>query len=979
MARRWDPVQQRYVEEDELDQVPDPTSTTYLDDMAGDDPLAPGSTEPQVMQSTAVAPAEQDTSEPTTNPWESESAADVGEGMEPYPGDVTYLQDPLDTEEPGWEEPLDDPVAFGDDGFNRDTYAPPGTYDNLAPDAQYQEDWRADAPRWTEDMGPGFHPGVVVEGQTKPFVDDPAFSDDGVFDAETGQYFDSVDAHQAAMGPQTSFVPVADLRDQNQMDETRGGVYDDHRAQVSSYLGQARAQGYEGPDFDLYNPPPGAGDYMDILRDGGYEGPDFDIQAGGIGDIPGVRDFDPVGDLRIRNILSQVGYDPTSGEYVTQEQAQALFELGYGGHADKVNRWLVDQPNAPGPMPNLDQPYQPEIEGTGAPGSPEYGNAPLPPGHPNHNPAAWPSEEAYQDAFYEWYGMTPEEYGPSRYAGSPERGFGPRDTGGTGVLSDSGWLYPGDPGFEETYENLHPGEPVPTGVDDEGNYTYPGGDPGDGSGYEYGQDAPGAGEGEGAPAYEPDPYEVSQYQQPDMPPPPAPPPEAPDYQSIVGERLGDTPDIPDFVRPDTPGEAPDYEGIVDEIDAYETPEGAFMGEELYGDLVNYARDWMENPNPYDSDFVSAERAARDARLDLARQEGDRGVSELAASRGWGGGGYEADYRNQLTEDLYAQDLTGEANLLGQIAQGELQGRQAAGQFGIQTGEFGRGLGADRREEARTLFESGLEMGDRYLQAAEMSEDAQRWRSEFELATEQAGFDAAFREADLQMRDSIQRASLALDAAIAGDQASLNRVQLELDQMRAMDEALLSREALSLQNEEIQLRAYEIQEELRLRGIEIGAEEAQWRAELEMRQRELDERARQFDEDLGERKEQWRDTMEIERSYFDEWNEGDGTGNPNIGEGDPSPEDDGAWWVEQPEREYDGPEVVDFGDPGMGSQPQIYYSNRFEEGWRPEGWRGPNGQIWNWSEMSDEERYQFGVNLGFGQRNTGGTVVPWVWN
>ncbi|TVQ98318.1 MAG: hypothetical protein EA398_13535 [Deltaproteobacteria bacterium] len=319
-----------------------------------------------------------------------------------------------------------------------------------------------------------------------------------------------------------------------------------------------------------------------------------------------------------------------------------------------------------------------------------------------------------------------------------------------------------------------------------------------------------------------------------------------------------------------PGEAPDYQGIVDGIPEYETPENAFLGEGLFGDLENYARDWMANPNRYASELAEATRAEGDLRRQQERDNRQREIEEWSASRGLTASSLEGELMVQLMDAMQLAQSQEELQLLQQIADAEIQDRQAAGLFGTAVADMGRRLGETRIAEAQSAQDLAMRRADRQLtaaqlqdasemaraqfgldlenaavnqgvrqaglalQAAEMQEQSQRFRAQFEEEVARFGFEAGYRNAQLEQQRHIQQAELNLRAAIAGDQAAMDRVRVEVDIMRAQDAAILSREQLAQQDQQMQMRAWEIQGNWNMAGTQLSMEHSRWLAEMEER-------------------------------------------------------------------------------------------------------------------------------------------------
>lgn len=278
------------------------------------------------------------------------------------------------------------------------------------------------------------------------------------------------------------------------------------------------------------------------------------------------------------------------------------------------------------------------------------------------------------------------------------------------------------------------------------------------------------------------------YQPPAMPNAPGGMPEVPDFQSAVD--MPALPDMPDFNAPNAPGQT-----------------------DMYGKLEDYASNWMDNPNRYLSDLATKTREEADLRLREKEQQGQRGIEEWAGSRGLVGSSYEGDQQVGLQESMARARSEEERAMLQMLATAETQDRQAAGNLGLGTAQLG--------------------------------EQAQQFRSQFELDVEKSGFQAAMQKVQMQQQDSLARADLNFKAALAGDQAAMDRVRHELDVMKAMDSATLSREQLQMQDREINLRA----EALRQQNDALTADQARWQAELAFRKEEAARNQKNVDKDF----------------------------------------------------------------------------------------------------------------------------------
>ena len=310
-----------------------------------------------------------------------------------------------------------------------------------------------------------------------------------------------------------------------------------------------------------------------------------------------------------------------------------------------------------------------------------------------------------------------------------------------------------------------------------------------------------------------DPFERNPFNVPDMPAPPPPPPPAPNFQGIAAA-------------------AP----------VYETPENAFIAEEMWNPMQQYVLDWMENPNRYLSDLATATRDEMDARLRHQEQQAQQGISEWAASKGLSGSSFEGEQMERLADQQQRAQLEEERALLEMMATAETADRQAALNAALGVGEFGRGLGADRREDAMMKAETGL-----------------------------------------------RKQALMLDAAIAGDRAAMDRARHDLQVMEAMDRAALSRSELELRNEEINLRAWEAEQRLGIQDRDLAlawarheldrekfAEakdrwEREWERDEEWRREDIERDDERRDEDIERESEPIPGTQEARDAfYYEGW-------------------------------------------------------------------------------------------------------------
>lgn len=146
---------------------------------------------------------------------------------------------------------------------------------------------------------------------------------------------------------------------------------------------------------------------------------------------------------------------------------------------------------------------------------------------------------------------------------------------------------------------------------------------------------------------------------------------------------------------------------------YQTAAGAWQGEAMSPELMQYAREWMANPNRYTTPAMQAKMQSIDAASDRGRREGMRSIEELMARRGTLGSSVEWVEGAGLEDRLDENRLQQYADLLERMAYVEAQDRSAAGGFGLDTGRFGQSLGQDRREEGRYGHETDRQRGRDY--------------------------------------------------------------------------------------------------------------------------------------------------------------------------------------------------------------------------------------------------------------------------
>lgn len=244
-------------------------------------------------------------------------------------------------------------------------------------------------------------------------------------------------------------------------------------------------------------------------------------------------------------------------------------------------------------------------------------------------------------------------------------------------------------------------------------------------------------------------------------------------------------------------------------------------------LEGFSMDAMRNSNRFTTPWLTSARSVIENDAKQTREAGRLSIAELMQERGLIGSSYEGEARLGLEDQIRADEAERQMELLEMMASVEAEDRAAAGTLGLGVGRLG-------------------------------------------LDTATAKFDSQFKVADLKQRDSIQRAEVALNAAIAGDNAAMSRVRHELDVMRAMDEATLSRSELQLQSEEINLRAHQIQQEAIQRGEAMQIDQARIAAEIAVRKDELAQRdaSQNADRELSAWEIAQRDIRDAERINAD---------------------------------------------------------------------------------------------------------------
>jgi hypothetical protein len=245
---------------------------------------------------------------------------------------------------------------------------------------------------------------------------------------------------------------------------------------------------------------------------------------------------------------------------------------------------------------------------------------------------------------------------------------------------------------------------------------------------------------------------------------------------------------------------------------YQTAAGAWQGEALLPDLNTFARDWMQNYNPLDSGYGKTALDASNANLRKMEQDQTRGIEEWAASRGLVGSSYEGDQMVGMNESLRRTALDEQARIMELVGNMELMGRQAAGNFGLGVGDFGRALGNDRRAEGQYGYE------------------ADRTRSrDFE-------------------DDGRYRTDTALDAAGMQGDADLNRYLADLEAKRIAETGIIDRAQLGLDRDDLSQRSWRDNASVTRDYDLMDQDDEQYAGDEAYRRDEFAENKRQYDGD-----------------------------------------------------------------------------------------------------------------------------------
>jgi hypothetical protein len=253
---------------------------------------------------------------------------------------------------------------------------------------------------------------------------------------------------------------------------------------------------------------------------------------------------------------------------------------------------------------------------------------------------------------------------------------------------------------------------------------------------------------------------------------------------------------------------------------------------MLGDVESFARDAMANPNRYSSDWMKAAEASINGQITNSRAEGLRSIAEQMASRGLVGSGMEMTQDASLEGQLDQNRLNQLADLMQQMAAVDAQDRATAGQLGVQAGQLGIDAARFRNDaEYRNavLTEQGA-MDRANLQLNQQDIDLRAHQIQQEAI--QRGQQMDLDQARDQATNEIQRGQLA-------EQGREFNVSSNIDQQQF--------------NQDIALRAHQIQQDAIQRGQAMDLEEAmdQARRQVDLDRIAVEERGAISDERLKE--------------------------------------------------------------------------------------------------------------------------------
>jgi len=280
---------------------------------------------------------------------------------------------------------------------------------------------------------------------------------------------------------------------------------------------------------------------------------------------------------------------------------------------------------------------------------------------------------------------------------------------------------------------------------------------------------------------------------------------------------------------------------------YETPTGAFQGEEIAPELSTFASNAMENPSRYDSQLVQDITGQIDTELAHQRQTATNELDEFMSSRGMVGSSVEGELHRGMYGDLERQRMERLNELNIQAANTYAQDRSAAADIGFRSGEYSRSLGGDRTNDARYASEFGqgqYEFDTQYGTSTQLQQRA------LDLQETGMNYDEAYRQAQAEVQQ---------------EQFKSAQTQ-ETEQFEStMTEARAQRlQTLGVSEQDFDLRAEEIQNQAELAGRSLDIEEARYEADRDLRIEQLQQEAENANRSFDIQEAQ----VQVEREQFD---------------------------------------------------------------------------------------------------------------
>lgn len=259
---------------------------------------------------------------------------------------------------------------------------------------------------------------------------------------------------------------------------------------------------------------------------------------------------------------------------------------------------------------------------------------------------------------------------------------------------------------------------------------------------------------------------------------------------------------------------------------------------------DFASDWMSTPNRYLSPLATATRAESEARLGKGEQDAQRKIEEWAAGRGLVGSSYEGDQQMQLQGELDRSRRGEEVDLLQMLANAETLDRERAGQYGLDTVRAGDVMGLDRYKAQ--------------LEAAQLAEAQRQFGGTLDLSQQQI---------DLRAKELMQQESqFGREMSFEEAQAEASR-QLTREGM-GQQESQFGR-TLGLSQQDVDLRAKQLQQQAELEGRSLDIQEARDQATQELQREGMAQQERMFTSEMGQRESEYARSLGLDERQFAE--------------------------------------------------------------------------------------------------------------